>query len=64
MNMDIQIRPAEAAKRLGIGLSTFWKFAKNDPDFPRLTKLGRTTSVSAKDLDAYVAKKTGVETLS
>lgn len=51
------LRPRDAAKRLGIALSTFWLWAKNDPDFPRLIRLGKTTSVSASDLDAYVHTK-------
>ncbi len=58
---DIQLRPKFAAKRMGVCLSTFWKLASNDPDFPPLTKLGkRCTSVSAAALDTYVAKKTEV----
>lgn len=59
MTIDIQLRPIEAAKRLGIALSTFWKLAKTDPIFPTLTRIGRTTSVSAGLLDAYVQAKTG-----
>lgn len=56
---DIQLRPKEAAKVLGIAVSTFWKIAANDPDFPKLMRLGkRCTSISAKALDAYIAKKT------
>lgn len=57
--VDIQLRPKDAAKRLGIGASTFWEWARKDPDFPPITRLGRTTSVSAAALDAYVASKTG-----
>lgn len=56
---DFQLRPKDAAKRLGIGASTFWEWAKKDPQFPPITRLGRTTSVSAAALDAYVASKTG-----
>ncbi len=55
---DFQLRPKDAAKRLGIGASTFWEWAKKDPSFPPITRLGRTTSVSAAALDAYVASKT------
>lgn len=57
--MNIQLRPAEAARRLGIARSTFWKWAKEDPDFPRLIRIGRTTSVSSIDLDGYISKKMG-----
>lgn len=58
--LDIQLRPKYAAKRMGVCLSTFWKLASNDPDFPPLLRLGkRCTSVSATALDAYIAKRTG-----
>lgn len=51
------LRPTEAAQALGIGLSTFWKKAKSDPDFPRLISLGpRTTVVEEKDLQTYMQK--------
>lgn len=59
--LDIQLRPKDAAKRLGSGQTTFWNLAKNDPRFPPLTRIGRTTSVSASALDAYIASKTGVK---
>lgn len=56
--LDIQLRPKDAAKRMGIGLSTFWKMAGTDPDFPPLLRLGkRCTSVSAAALDAYIKNK-------
>lgn len=58
--LDIQLRPKYAARRMGVCLSTFWKLASNDPDFPPLLRLGkRCTSVSATALDAYIAKRTG-----
>lgn len=58
-NRDIQLRIKAAAERLDCGVSTVWAWAKTDPDFPPLTRIGRTTSISAKALDEYVAKKTG-----
>ena len=58
--IDIQLRPRIAAKRIGISQSTFWKLAKNDPLFPKLTRIGkRCTSISAAALDEYIARKTG-----
>ncbi len=58
---DIQLRPREAALKLGISPATFWALAKRDPDFPRLTRFGnRCTTVSAKALDKYIESKTGV----
>lgn len=56
---DFQLRPKDAAERLSIGNSTFWEWARKDPNFPPLTRIGRTTSVSAAALDAYIASKTG-----
>lgn len=57
-NLDIQLRPKDAARRLGIAPSTFWQWLKQDPNFPPVTRLGRTTSISAAALDEYVAKRT------
>lgn len=58
-NLDTQLRIKDAAKHLGRGVSTLWALAKSDPDFPPLTRIGRTTSISARALDEYVAKRTG-----
>ncbi len=56
---DIQLRPKDAAKRMGVCASMFWKLAKNDPSFPRLTRIGkRCTSVSASALEVYLKNKT------
>lgn len=55
---DTQLRPRQAAQRLGIAISTFWVWSKTDPDFPKLHHFGkRCTSVSAAALDQYIAKK-------
>lgn len=59
MNCELK-RPREAAKILGIGLSTFWLWAKKDPEFPKLVKLStRCTAVRVSDLQAYVDRKSG-----
>ena len=59
MQQDIQLRPRQAAERLGIATSTFWAWAKSDPDFPPLVRFGtRCTSVSAAAIDAYIQSKT------
>jgi predicted DNA-binding transcriptional regulator AlpA len=51
------LRPREAAAYLGIGLSTFWRRVKNEPDFPKLRKLSPKTSVALRgELDAYLAQ--------
>ncbi len=52
------LRPRDAARALGIGLSTFWLKAKTDPDFPVLISLGpKSTVVREADLEAYIEKK-------
>ncbi len=50
------LRPAQAAKKLAIGLSTFWLKAKTDPNFPKPFKVSeRTTVVYESEVDAYLA---------
>lgn len=50
------LRPAQAAEKLAIGLSTLWLKVKTDPDFPRPFKTGRRTTVLYEsEIDAYVA---------
>lgn len=48
------LRPKDAAAFLGLGLSTFWRWAKLREDFPRPIKLGtRTTVYRLEDLTAW-----------
>ena len=50
------LRPARAAEKLGIGLSTLWAKAKSQADFPKPIKTGpRTTVFLEQELDAYLA---------
>lgn len=52
------LRPRQAADLLGVGLSTFWLIAKNDPDFPSLISLSpRCTVVREQDLADYLNRK-------
>lgn len=52
------IRPADAAKKLGIGLSTLWRKASDQSDFPKPIKLGPATTAFFEDeLDAYIAER-------
>lgn len=52
------LRPRQAADALGIGMSTFWLWAKTDPDFPKLIKMSpQCTVVREQDLIDYVEKK-------
>lgn len=49
------IRPAQAAKKLGIGLSTLYLRVKNDPDFPKIHKRGPRVSVFLEhELDNFL----------
>lgn len=49
------LRPAKAAAKLGIGLSTVWHRAKHEPNFPKPRKLGpRVTVFIEHELDAYI----------
>ncbi|WP_321894558.1 helix-turn-helix transcriptional regulator [Paraburkholderia heleia] len=50
------LRPAKAAEKLGIGLSTLWAKAKNQADFPKPVKIGPSTTIFLEhELDAYIA---------
>lgn len=50
------LRPAEAAQKLGIGLSTLWKKIKTDPEFPQpIAITARITVLMESQLDAYLA---------
>jgi prophage regulatory protein len=50
------LRPAQAAAKLSIGLSTFWLKVKTDPEFPKPFRLSpRTTVIYEQQLDEYLA---------
>jgi prophage regulatory protein len=50
------IRPAAAAEKLSIGLSTLWLKAKKDPSFPKPFKTGPHTTVFLEsEVDEYIA---------
>lgn len=51
------LRPAQAAQKLSIGLSSLWLKAKTDPDFPRPFKLSpRTTVFYEHELNEYLSR--------
>lgn len=51
------LRPSQAAEKLGIGLSSLWAKAKNEPNFPQPVKLGPATTVFIEsELDQYVER--------
>ena len=45
MTLHQSVRPKAAAELLGIGLSTFWRFAKERADFPKPRKLSARCTV-------------------
>ena len=47
------VRPAEGAVYLGVGRSTFWRWAAERPDFPKGKRL--SPRVTVFDLDELVA---------
>jgi prophage regulatory protein len=52
------LRPAQAAERLGISLPTLWRYIRNNPSFPRPSKLSdRVTVFDAAELDAFIASR-------
>ncbi len=50
-------RPAEAAKHVGIGLSTLYLLAKENPDFPAFNKPSkRMALLDLNQLDAWILR--------
>lgn len=50
------MRPAKAAEHLGIAVSTFWQYAKTDPDFPKAIKIShRVTLFMEEDLAKWLS---------
>lgn len=53
---DRILRPADAARKLSLGKTSFYELAKHDPTFPRAIVLGsRARGYSENELDAWVA---------
>lgn len=47
-------RPKEGAAIIGVGVSTFWRWAKERPDFPKARKLSsRCTVFDVQELLAW-----------
>lgn len=56
------LRPKQAAAYIGVSLPTYWRFTKDDPDFPRPFKLGANASAVMRDeLDTWLAAKRGAD---
>jgi len=49
------MRPTEAAKKIGVALSTLWGKAKHDAEFPRPVKISANITIFFEDeIDAYL----------
>lgn len=52
------LRPKQGAVYIGASIASFWRFAKTDPTFPTLFKIGaNSTAVLRADLDAWLKSK-------
>lgn len=52
------LRPKQAAAYIGVSLPTFWRYAKEEPDFPQPFRLGANASaVMREELDAWLKAK-------
>lgn len=53
---DRILRPADAARKLSLGKTSFYELAKHDPNFPRAIVLGaRARGYSENELDDWIA---------
>lgn len=56
------IRPRKAAELLGVSLPTFWRWVKQNPGFPKVTRLSnRCSVVSLDELNAWRDSKGGAK---
>lgn len=54
------LRPKEAARHLGVSVATLWRFAKNDPKFPKPFKIGvQATGIMRAELDDWLRARRG-----
>ena len=52
------LRPKQVAARLGCSVATFYRKAKNDPDWPKIIKISDRISICTEaSIDAFIAKK-------
>lgn len=52
------LRPREAADSLGVSLSTFYRLARTESDFPKVIQLtSRCSVVREQDLVSYMDKR-------
>jgi prophage regulatory protein len=49
------LRPAKVAEKLGVSVPTIWRYCRNNPKFPRPSKLSeRVTVFDEGEIDAYL----------
>lgn len=61
-NKNVFVRAKAGAELIGVGESTLWAWAKNDPSFPKPISMGkRTTLFSVPELVAWVLGKRGAK---
>lgn len=54
------VRPAQAAKKLGVSIGTLWRYCKTNPAMPKPRKLSaRVTVFDEQELDAFLSGKQG-----
>lgn len=53
MDLTRYLTSEQAAERLGINRQSLYNLASNHPDFPKPTKIGRTSLWPIKELDAW-----------
>ncbi len=59
MESPLYRRPKELAEMFGIGRSTIYRYAKEDPNFPKpLKPTAKTTLFNVKEVEEYFKKKT------
>ncbi len=53
-DLNRSLRPKQAAEFLGVGVSTLWRWVKEQPDFPQPVRLSERVTVFAQgDLISY-----------
>lgn len=56
MDLTGYLTSDEAAERLGINRQSLYNVARKSPDFPKPTKVGRTSMWPEKELDEWRAR--------
>lgn len=55
------LRPAQVAAKLGVSVPTIWRYARQNPAFPRPSKLSeRVTVFDESEIDAFLNSRRAV----